>query len=382
MAQVVKYEEDKNLAYSFVMVCPECQQAVGVRQQVLECNICNQRVHRKCSNRYTQAEYRRLVKQNRYIDFQCRVCTGGQDEHVADEYGIMPAAPAAVAVQGPQPEGLEQPLLQLAPAAPDAAFDIRDGPLVPPPLQPLLVHAPPEIPHFDIRGEQVVYGPHLQVEPEQTLEEAMAQDAVPVTYSYLESGSKKGRPLVVSSDGYAYSKRREARGGVVFRCTSRTHKDCSATITVFLQPSGERTFIRNDVEHDHPVSMYAFRREAYVMAKQDALAYSTVSTSDVRRRAVSTCLPDEEDRHIINAENLNRTIQRTRQLMRPAEPKTPNDPLNLEWLTQTCPDLKVYLDYQGQGGSRVLVFATLFHLEYLSGAQMWFLDGTFKVIMG
>ena len=118
------------------------------------------------------------------------------------------------------------------------------------------------------------------------------------------------------------------------------------------------------------------------MARQDALAYSAIPTSDVRRRVVERCFPDEEERDVISTQDLNRCIQRVRQNARPDEPTSMADPLDHAWLTEHCPTLKVVLDHQGRDGSTIRAFCTSFHMEYLSEAQMWFLDGTFKVIMG
>ena len=61
-----------------------------------------------------------------------------------------------------------------------------------------------EILHFDTQGADMLCGPHLLVDP--GLTKAQEQDGVPITYTYLASGSKRGQPLIVSSDGYAYSK--------------------------------------------------------------------------------------------------------------------------------------------------------------------------------
>ena len=242
---------------------------------------------------------------------------------------------------------------------------------------------PNEVVEFDLQPGEEELGPELLLDPGMPEEEARMQDAVPVTYTYLEKGSRQGKDLVVSSEGHTYSFKCNLKdGGVVFRCTARKPSSCCVQVTRRVGPDGVAHYTKNSSTHEDHVTnpTYGLMREAYTLAKKEAETYGELPTSEVRKRAINQAFPDAEQRQ--NAPkyaNLHRFIQRTRATGRPREPTAVTDPLDHAWLTRSCPDLQVVLDREGPGDSRLLVFSTAFLLQYLSQALIWCLDGTFRV---
>ena len=341
----------------------------------------------------TQDEYRRKRRDKEHIAFQCEDHAQPQpeaaprplpeEELLAEEDGLAPAAPAAVAVNADLPEEEGAVIVELG-APPDPGL-IRVGPLVRPQPQPLPTEGP-QAPSFDLRPEDVPFGPQLLVDPGMTEEEARRQDAVPVTYKYLPTGSKQGKSLVVASNGFTYSKRYPLKtGGVVYRCTHRPPTPdllCMATVT--RRPpqceGGEDSYVRNDSRHNHIANaIHAYGREAFTQLRTDAVAHIEVPSSALRERVIANLFPSADQRHNAPRNScISRTIQVLRQKKRPKEPTSVTDPLDFEWLSNHCPDLKVLMDQPAPGQGRTLAFSTDFLLRECSQALTWCVDGTFK----
>ena len=326
-----------------------------------------------------------MKRQNRHIDYQCRNCDA--QELAIEEEGLLPPAPAAVPVNAgpPAPEGA---VIQELGGLPNQALPPLDLRVPLPPLQPIA--APQASQRCDVRIEDVPFGPQLLVEPEMTEEEARLQDSVPVTFKFLPTGSKQGKPLVVSSDGYAYAyKRKMKNGAIVYMCTVRPRKgeqklSCNASVTRSLrqQEDDDDTYTRNAVDHNHEANAsHAFGRETYAYVKANAVPLFDVPTASLRQRAIDQAFPEGSVHNAPRACNVDRAIQKMRQHDRPQEPRTVDEPLNNDWLTVHCPDMKVLVDRQGAGGTRIIAFSTSFLLQKCSEASKWFLDGTFKVFI-
>ena len=156
----------------------------------------------------SQDEFRRRKRAGQHIPFQCRNCIANDQraaeaavreeaELRAEEFGLLPVGPVAVPVEdAAQPAvGPAQVLEALG-----APADVRDvGPPAPGNPQPL--------PHRQL--EPVQRGPRVDapVRPHPRLYAVppVQPAPAPVTFSYLPNGSKRGKPLVVSSDGYSYA---------------------------------------------------------------------------------------------------------------------------------------------------------------------------------
>ena len=281
----------------------------------------------------TQDEYRRNRRDKEHIAFQCEDHAQPQpeaaprplpeEELLAEEDGLAPAAPAAVAVNADLPEE-------------EGAVIVELGALPGPgPAPAAAINADPP------------------------------QDALPVTYTFLATGSKMGTPLVVASDGFTYSKRDKTPlkdGGTVFSCSHRRKRDdrCPAIIIQY-RVAGEDYYVRNPPLHSHdaPVS-YACNRKTYAQLEghsKDAI------------KEVVTSLPNPL---VIN--HVFRSIRRQRAMKRPRNPSSVAEPLDFEWLSRNCPDLKVLIDRPGPDQGRTFAISTTFLLRECSQAPVWRVD--------
>ena len=192
------------LAYT---VCLICSNVTTTREQILECDLCLAEVHRRCSrDSCSQDEYRRRRRTGQHIAFTCHRCAR-RDHHGAaaaalaevereveeEGLGVQPAGPGAVPVDAALPEAGPAQVLEIGARA--------LGPPAPPNPQPLPPAVRAEPRPFVVRLADPP--PAAPLAPPPQLPPA-AEDDRPITYTYLEEGSRKRGPLLVSSDGYTY----------------------------------------------------------------------------------------------------------------------------------------------------------------------------------
>jgi len=80
-----------------------------------------------------------------------------------------------------------------------------------------------------------------------------------------------------------------------------------------------------------------------------------------------------------NLSSIKRNIRNYRHRKFPDEPLNANFCLPEEWTTTMGAEPKPFLIFDNkQADSRILIFASNFALNILSGAETWFMDGTFK----
>ena len=132
----------------------------------------------------------------------------------------------------------------------------------------------------------------------------------PVTYTLLPTGSKFGKPIVVGSDGYAYSMLKELKnGGHVWRCSQRgkIHK-CQAKVT-----SLGHKYQRNTTLHVHPADpslLYKKELSAKIKAQTSQHVYQS-------ERDIATTSLDDRGQHQNLPEAVNLTSTANCQLLRP-----------------------------------------------------------------
>ena len=302
----------------------------------------------------TLDEYRRKRRAKEHIAFQCEDHDAppqpeaaprplAEEELLAEEDGLAPAAPAAVAVNADLPEEEGAVIVELG-ALPD-----------PGPAPAGAVNADPP--------------------QEEGADEDASQDALPVTYTFLPTGSRKRSALVVASDGFTYSKRKGGNentlkdGGTVFSCSYSHKRDnrCPAIVTQY-RVADDDYYVRSPLLHNHdaPVS-HACKRKTYAQLEghsKDAI------------KEVVTSLPNPP---VID--HVFRSIRRQRAMKRPRNPPSVTDPLDFEWLRKNCPDLKVLINRPGPDQGRTFAISTTFLLKECSQAPNWRVDGAFQVIM-
>ena len=133
------------------------------------------------------------------------------EELQVEEADLGPAAPAAEPVADaplpPDAGAIIANLDQPQPGNRRIHFDMPlANPRPAPPPQPMPVaNVQAARCHFDLVPGNIPFGPHLLVEPDIPEEQDRMQGGTPATYKYLQTGSKRVKPLVVSSDGYSFS---------------------------------------------------------------------------------------------------------------------------------------------------------------------------------
>ncbi|KAH3808167.1 hypothetical protein DPMN_136518 [Dreissena polymorpha] len=131
----------------------------------------------------------------------------------------------------------------------------------------------------------------------------------PVTYTLLPTGSKFGKPIVVGSDGYAYSMLKN--GGHVWRCSQigKLHK-CQAKVTSL----GDK-YQKNTTLHVYPADpSLLYKKELSAKIKAHGSQHVYQSARDI----ATTSLNDRGQRpNLPKVVNLTRTANRQRQLLRP-----------------------------------------------------------------
>ena len=152
----------------------------------------------------SQNEYRRRRRGGRHIAYQCTRCTDGNQhgaaavaleeiELQAEEEGLLgPAGPAAAPVDAPPPDEGRGQVLNIGVQELGLPAQPNPQPL-PPPFRPRadrpfivrLNASPPPVP------------PPAPI--------PVAEEDGPITFKYLEAGSKKRKPLFVGSDGYTFA---------------------------------------------------------------------------------------------------------------------------------------------------------------------------------
>ncbi|XP_035667370.1 uncharacterized protein LOC118410022 isoform X2 [Branchiostoma floridae] len=184
--------------------CVVCGSTVRARQQTLRCDRCDRRQHRTCNSGMSQTFYRQIrrgeVDFGEWLCSRCRPTRGTYEtipeEHVTEEN-----------------------------------VEVSD------------------CSHVD--GSVLM--PHVTLED--SIRDVRVEDDLPVgqqrdvTFTFIERGTKKGRPKLTDNLGYAYTiKRRPATNVRYWECAKRPKKGrCPASVV-------ERTgvFRRGDNFHNHP----------------------------------------------------------------------------------------------------------------------------------
>lgn len=193
----------------------------------------------------------------------------------------------------------------------------------------------------------------------------------PVTYTLLPTGTKKGGPLVVSSDGYAYSHLKTLKkGGIVWRCNKRSKMHpCQAKLTSY----GDE-YRRGPTTHTHePDPSLLYKKQLVTKVKSEASQHIFHSARDI----VKTAMSDKGQRpKITSANSLQRTANRQRERMRPKNPTNLDFQVDYEYLGANdfiVGDLRV-------DDQRHIMFATPKQLDLLRTTKRWFMDGAFKIV--
>lgn len=165
-------------------------------------------------------------------------------------------------------------------------------------------------------------------------------------------------------------------------CIKLRQQECRAR--AITSGEGEYVVMVKDPDHDHaPDREVAEAERIKYVIKQDALTNEerppTAILRDVLRQVPQGVLP-----HLPDRTNLKKSIRTVRKANLPRNPTNLNELVQLpeEYQTTLTGDRFLLRDSNdiGEIQGRVLVFGTRRNIELLAQSQVWFVDGTFKVI--
>ena len=193
-----------------------------------------------------------------------------------------------------------------------------------------------------------------------------------IEFEVFEEGTKKGKPLLVCSDGFRYYLKKKLQKSVLWSC-SRSSAKCRCYASVVQK---QNVFSRGPNRHTHqPEPALANKVRIGMQVKQEAqdqpFKSSTVIGVEARRKYMASNQPA-----IPVANSLARKANRAREKLRPPPPTDLNFDVNMDFLK--CPEFLVADVFVGT--ARHMVFATQEQLDLLSSCKRWFLDATFKVM--
>ncbi|XP_021362634.1 uncharacterized protein LOC110456308 [Mizuhopecten yessoensis] len=165
-------------------LCISCDSVVRRRQHGIACDVCDRWQHRTSQTGISLAVYKEAVRSGTDLHFVCRPCLDtqlvedGDDESMPDEEPMEPDVPD------------DEPDM-------DASFNIShrryDDPVAP----------------ADISLDAGDLDDSLQ-------------EATPLVYTVLPTGSKRGGPLLTSSDGFSYGVKYAGKRTTKWTCSIRS----------------------------------------------------------------------------------------------------------------------------------------------------------------
>lgn len=204
------------------------------------------------------------------------------------------------------------------------------------------------------------------------------QDDGPITYHFMEEGSKRGRTKLFDSLGFSYVfKKKYTDESVLWRCPMRNRdvRYCPATV----KQDGD-TFLRGQKQHVHDATRGAESlARIFRDVREAAIQRPKVKTSVVVQEVLKRNLPEGDPQNCPDVPDVERFCGLVRKYRRMARHEEPND-VNFELMIDHVPDNFLVDDIRTDAEGRHLVFATADQLELLAQAKCWYTDATSKVV--
>ena len=173
--------------------------------------------------------------------------------------------------------------------------------------------------------------------------------------------------------GHTFTKKRESKLTTFWSCSVRNkNQRCPATIS----QRGD-TFVPGKIAHCHPSQPgVALRAKMAMDLKKQATerVNSFKSSGKMVETALNAAKDDNPNAILPDPSLLQRRANRARQSTRPNHPTSLDFDLDEGYLPED------FLRADINGAARHLVFATDDQLKWLSRAEHWYIDGTFKVM--
>lgn len=175
-------------------------------------------------------------------------------------------------------------------------------------------------------------------------------------------------------DGYMYTKHRNQRNGIVWRCDFRS--ECSVCITV---SNDRQTVIKEPPEHsNHAPDWGRLQAREHIEELKEAASTSREPIASIMQKNVER-VSSEASMKMPKKETIKRTLRNVRKKNMPPEPRSINDLQNIpDRYTKTLDGDRWLLHYDPNSENKLIIFATDRHLRYLLDASYWIMDGTFK----
>ncbi|XP_062585673.1 uncharacterized protein LOC134247321 [Saccostrea cucullata] len=154
---------------------------------------------------------------------------------------------------------------------------------------------------------------------------------LPVTFKVLEKGSKRGGRLLVSSDGYSYTVKRENQRSTLWRCSKRsTNFTCHSSVT---QRGGH--FKQGVRHHIHMPDPHPNLREITARVKEAIKDRTTESAMVIVKETVEAHCESDQRFLASDLENVRRAANRYRRKIKIGE----NPALQADKLSRPLPVL-------------------------------------------
>jgi len=197
-----------------------------------------------------------------------------------------------------------------------------------------------------------------------------------VTYEVVEGGTKRGKPMLVDSDGYHYNVRRKTQKATYWQCTLRgLEQYCHVSVVEKWNDCG-KVFEKSGTHYHsaEPKSVVGVKIKAKV--KEMALNQVFTSASDIVEQVQLMYHHPGDTANLLSRENLTRAANRVRQRARPVDPHD----LNFDYVENFVGRDFLQKDIRLDGQMRHMLFANKQMLRLLGKCRTWYIDATFRVV--
>ncbi|XP_055959191.1 uncharacterized protein LOC126832014 isoform X1 [Patella vulgata] len=197
-----------------------------------------------------------------------------------------------------------------------------------------------------------------------------------VVYTQVEAGTSRGKSKLFDNQGFSYTIKTEKKT-TIWRCSKRSGPTrCPAT--VIQDGDTYQPGLKNHLHPAEPGIQTATKIK--VTAKHEAKGnVFTKSCSSIAERVLSSVGSAEEPIHSRPPmAALVRSLQRTRQTLRPKDPTDVSSSLDEDFIDHSAPGF--YQKRVKVGERRHHIFCTDRQMQLLARAKTWYMDATFRVV--
>ncbi|KAK3108588.1 hypothetical protein FSP39_011475 [Pinctada imbricata] len=337
--------------------CIQCENTLRPRQEVVTCSFCHGKVHRTCTG-ITRGDYRLALRNHADLQYCCCLCANSSTPDAEstrmdittqdDTPATNPDPDATVPYTEPEPDAT----IPYAETTTQSSFDLTNR---------QSIDVPTNVFENSISDDSV---------------DVSTTQETAITYQIVETGTQRAKRKLVSSDGFSYTFKRQYQSSTHWRCSIRNKTvNCPATVV----QQGDNFRVNNSHLHQPQPGIAAtvkIQRDIKLQARQNIFAPAPSIVDAILKEHVDTAMPIAS---LPDYDTLTRNCNRTREQLRPKEPKDLHFSLDTDYLTNTLPNQFFRRDI-AVDDQRHIVFATDRQLQLLQKSKTWYIDGTFKVV--